>query len=318
MISTRGRLKQTKEKLVSPLKIRHKPNSKKKNNLEMGDSDSRLTTLEMIVFGLSSTVGELVEKLRLTNLAKVSASGKRQSLLKKKGVKEDDGEKRTTEIDSDSSDAESDEERLVIATDHQLDQVMRHQAPECGLLLRIQVHLTFMTYWVNRSNGIPHRVLQEGHPGQYVHFFWVYSDQASNFPEVIHQMLRLMDIFIPVPSRMIEHFTLFANQMIEPYDRNESIVLALRFDINFVGLVVFENQNRGQVPATRASIEALERVIYDAATMSNPCSICLVGYPTGMEVTRMPCSHIYHRDCIIHWLMISNLCPLCRFAMPTD
>ncbi|KAF6139374.1 hypothetical protein GIB67_026216 [Kingdonia uniflora] len=88
MISTRDRLKQTKEKLVSPLKIYRKPNSKKNDDLEMGDPNERLTVLETTVSALTSTVGELVEQLRLTNLAKASTSVKRRGRSKKKGVME--------------------------------------------------------------------------------------------------------------------------------------------------------------------------------------------------------------------------------------
>ncbi|KAF6134699.1 hypothetical protein GIB67_002100, partial [Kingdonia uniflora] len=43
MVSTCDRLKQMKEILVSPLKIHRKPNSRKKENLEMGDSKDWLT-----------------------------------------------------------------------------------------------------------------------------------------------------------------------------------------------------------------------------------------------------------------------------------
>ncbi|KAF6156033.1 hypothetical protein GIB67_035390 [Kingdonia uniflora] len=89
MVSTRDCLKQTKEKLVSPLKIHQKPNSKKAN-LEMGDSEDRLTTLETKVSDLTTTLGELVEQLRLANLAKASASVKRRGRSKKKGVAEED------------------------------------------------------------------------------------------------------------------------------------------------------------------------------------------------------------------------------------
>ncbi|KAF6173943.1 hypothetical protein GIB67_039894 [Kingdonia uniflora] len=80
MAFTRDHLKQTKEKLVSLLKIHRKLNSKKKNNLEMGDSNEQLTTLETTVSILTSTVGELVEQLRLTNLVKASALMKRREL----------------------------------------------------------------------------------------------------------------------------------------------------------------------------------------------------------------------------------------------
>ncbi|KAF6173988.1 hypothetical protein GIB67_039939 [Kingdonia uniflora] len=117
MVSTRDQLKQTKDKLVSPLKIHQKPNLKKKDNFEMDDSSNRLTTLEMIVSDLTSTVGELVEQLRLSNLAKASILATRRGCShqrgrsRKKGVMEVDGDDDIAEMDSDSSYAESVKER---------------------------------------------------------------------------------------------------------------------------------------------------------------------------------------------------------------
>ncbi|KAF6170931.1 hypothetical protein GIB67_014748 [Kingdonia uniflora] len=114
MVSTHNRLKQTKVKLVSLLKIQQKPNSKKKANLEMGDSEDRLTSLEMKVSDQTTTLGELVEQLRLTNLAQASTSVKPRVCSKKKGVVEEDKDGDTKEADSDSSDAESVKERSGI------------------------------------------------------------------------------------------------------------------------------------------------------------------------------------------------------------
>ncbi|KAF6174913.1 hypothetical protein GIB67_026401 [Kingdonia uniflora] len=113
MASTRDRLKQTKEKLVSPLKIYRNPNSKKKNDLEIDDPNEGLTILETTISAQTSTVGELVEQLRLTNLTKAVTLVKRRGRLKKKGVMEVDGGENVSVFD-DSSVAESDEERSVI------------------------------------------------------------------------------------------------------------------------------------------------------------------------------------------------------------
>lgn len=37
---------------------------------------------------------------------------------------------------------------------------------------------------------------------------------------------------------------------------------------------------------------------------------------TRTNTTRLPSFHIYYENCIVHWLNISHLCPLCRYAMP--
>ena len=70
------------------------------------------------------------------------------------------------------------------------------------------------------------------------------------------------------------------------------------------------------IPATKASIEALEKL--EGLNSMGKCMICLEQLSLEDEVCRMPCSHVYHADCIIQWLKKSHMCPLCRFKMPVD
>ena len=41
---------------------------------------------------------------------------------------------------------------------------------------------------------------------------------------------------------------------------------------------------------------------------SQICTICLE--ELGSSKTRLPCGHVYHRDCIVKWLRRSHTCPL--------
>ena len=48
---------------------------------------------------------------------------------------------------------------------------------------------------------------------------------------------------------------------------------------------------------------------------SNSCSICLEEFGEGIRskfVVRMPCSHVFHEECVLSWLLKSSSCPLCR------
>lgn len=71
------------------------------------------------------------------------------------------------------------------------------------------------------------------------------------------------------------------------------------------------------VPATKSSIEGLKKVKIDLSCTIKECSVCLEEFRIELEVMRMPCSHLFHKDCIVRWLETSHLCPLCRFPMPT-
>ncbi|XP_021300716.1 E3 ubiquitin-protein ligase SGR9, amyloplastic-like [Herrania umbratica] len=74
------------------------------------------------------------------------------------------------------------------------------------------------------------------------------------------------------------------------------------------------------VPATKESIQALKKVKLEGDN-TEKCMICmeqLISSGTDKMITSMPCSHLFHGDCIEKWLNTSHKCPLCRFPMPTD
>ncbi|TMW66075.1 hypothetical protein Poli38472_003840 [Pythium oligandrum] len=42
------------------------------------------------------------------------------------------------------------------------------------------------------------------------------------------------------------------------------------------------------------------------------CVICQVDMTIGATLTRMPCQHMFHTECLHQWLKIGNSCPICR------
>ncbi|KAL6280176.1 hypothetical protein ACE6H2_017057 [Prunus campanulata] len=77
------------------------------------------------------------------------------------------------------------------------------------------------------------------------------------------------------------------------------------------------------MPATRASVEALEKFVFDGgvqrgSSSDQRCVVCLGKMLSEDQVTCLPCSHMFHGHCIEQWLRYGHVCPLCRFKLPTD
>lgn len=76
----------------------------------------------------------------------------------------------------------------------------------------------------------------------------------------------------------------------------------------------------GSVPASKSVLEALEKFRYERSNESDlmTCVICMEVVMNGTHLTRMPCSHVFHVDCIMEWLNHNHTCPLCRFKLPSQ
>lgn len=48
------------------------------------------------------------------------------------------------------------------------------------------------------------------------------------------------------------------------------------------------------------------------------CIICTEDMSVGTEQLTLPCQHLFHPTCIIPWLEKCNVCPMCRYKLPTD
>ncbi|KAL6906083.1 hypothetical protein ACP4OV_003684 [Aristida adscensionis] len=87
----------------------------------------------------------------------------------------------------------------------------------------------------------------------------------------------------------------------------------------------YRNGGFGAVPASAAAVAGLEKRKFhaggdgDDAGGVTGCAVCLEEFDDGEEVSVVPCArgHEFHPDCIAKWLGQSNMCPLCRHALPT-
>ena len=45
---------------------------------------------------------------------------------------------------------------------------------------------------------------------------------------------------------------------------------------------------------------------------NDKCIICQQGYKVENEVLKLKCSHLFHKECIVRWLIENNKCPMCK------
>ncbi|CAA2967857.1 Ubiquitin-- ligase [Olea europaea subsp. europaea] len=80
-----------------------------------------------------------------------------------------------------------------------------------------------------------------------------------------------------------------------------------------------ENSDYNMIPASQSSIKSLKRKkLDDENNNCDSCTICLDQFSKRSKITYMPCSHMFHGNCIKKWLRTSHHCPVCRFEMPTS
>ncbi|KAK2641070.1 hypothetical protein Ddye_022833 [Dipteronia dyeriana] len=48
---------------------------------------------------------------------------------------------------------------------------------------------------------------------------------------------------------------------------------------------------------------------------SHVCGVCQEDMQRGDDARAMDCMHVFHHDCILHWLHRNNTCPLCRHVI---
>ncbi|KAF2573735.1 hypothetical protein F2Q70_00006065 [Brassica cretica] len=69
-------------------------------------------------------------------------------------------------------------------------------------------------------------------------------------------------------------------------------------------------------PASKTVVDELPVVELSSGNIA--CAICIGDFVVKEKVTRLPCWHYYHGECIVPWLEMKNTCPVCRFELPTD
>lgn len=76
----------------------------------------------------------------------------------------------------------------------------------------------------------------------------------------------------------------------------------------------------GPPPMPADDIKKLAKVEISEEQVSKnlQCSVCMEDFILEESVRQLPCSHLYHNDCIIPWLEMHGTCPICRKVFGRD
>lgn len=78
-------------------------------------------------------------------------------------------------------------------------------------------------------------------------------------------------------------------------------------------------QAAADMPAASASTRRRRAELTRTLSKVDVCAVCLdeVREERRQRVTRLPCSHKYHSECVLPWLAIHPDCPCCRSLVPS-
>jgi E3 ubiquitin-protein ligase RNF115/126 len=92
---------------------------------------------------------------------------------------------------------------------------------------------------------------------------------------------------------------------------------------NFLNILMQNDPNRyGSPPASPSEIQELKKEKIDNSNLNKfegiECSVCKDKYEIDNLIVTMPCTHVFHTDCLLPWLDLHNSCPVCRYELKTE
>ncbi|KAH8420925.1 hypothetical protein KR222_009841 [Zaprionus bogoriensis] len=90
----------------------------------------------------------------------------------------------------------------------------------------------------------------------------------------------------------------------------DTIVTQMLNQMETSGPPPLSTQRINEIPNVRISAEEVERKMQ--------CSVCWDDFKLDETVRKLPCSHLYHENCIVPWLNLHSTCPICRKSLAND
>ncbi|KAK4776629.1 hypothetical protein SAY86_005317 [Trapa natans] len=132
--------------------------------------------------------------------------------------------------------------------------------------------------------------------------------------DIIHTRPRTSIIIPPIDPSLTPRITTTLPGSLVPWDYLAGLDSDLIEEIT-------QNDRPGPPPAPESSINAIPTIKISDRHLINGgdsqcCPVCKEEFKVGGQARELPCSHIYHSECIIPWLRLHNSCPICRKVVP--
>jgi len=108
------------------------------------------------------------------------------------------------------------------------------------------------------------------------------------------------------------------NQHLEIFNHEADSFFRVSLRTLYDTLMEFMEERVGPTPNhIIQSLPTIKVTLAQLATNTS-CPICFVDYEPNEELVKLPCNHLYHKQCILSWLKLKSTCPTCRLDLKKD
>lgn len=136
------------------------------------------------------------------------------------------------------------------------------------------------------------------------------SGSCSKLPEIRWGLAVTLDLWFLLTTHLVEGLGGAMATACVAFLLVNSLLCT--FDIlTLVMLLLYGKQNVAEIypEVTFHRSKSIKWGIPEGGTDST-CAICLSEFAVGESVQLLPCGHVFHTDCIAHWLRVSHHCPM--------
>ncbi|KAK4267178.1 hypothetical protein QN277_023994 [Acacia crassicarpa] len=139
----------------------------------------------------------------------------------------------------------------------------------------------------------------------------------KSIKQAINYILSILNVPESIQKPMATQILTFADNMANNTHRS----FRTMFMIVMVDATIFYRHNDNCDGASNdncdgASTKKLKGLKFQQKEEEeSDCIICCQNFKD--DVVQMPCSHFFHGNCLVGWLLKKNNCPLCRFELKT-